>query len=56
MWGFIIIEKLINTTAFQRLKRIKQQGNTFFLQPNAIHTRFEHSIGVYALFLKVKNS
>lgn len=51
-----IIEKLINSTAFQRLKYIKQQGNTFFLQPNAIHTRFEHSIGVYILFLKVKNS
>ncbi|PGU10504.1 HD domain-containing protein, partial [Bacillus thuringiensis] len=38
---------------FQRLAYIKQQGHTYFLHENAIHTREEHSIGVYMLVNKV---
>ncbi|MDP9746191.1 UNVERIFIED_ORG: HD superfamily phosphohydrolase [Bacillus thuringiensis] len=45
----IDILQLIDTKAFQRLAYIKQQGHTYFLHENAIHTREEHSIGVYVL-------
>ncbi|MGG0290551.1 HD domain-containing protein [Bacillus pacificus] len=47
------ILRLIDTKAFQRLAYIKQQGHTYFLHENAIHTRKEHSIGVYVLVNKV---
>ncbi|MGM9986009.1 MAG: HD domain-containing protein [Bacillaceae bacterium] len=46
---------LIHTPYMQRLRHIKQQGNTYFLQPNAIHNRLEHSIGVYILSEKFAN-
>jgi HD superfamily phosphohydrolase len=32
-----------------RLIRIKQLGLTYRLFPNAIHNRFVHSLGVYAI-------
>ena len=38
--------KLINTKAFQRLRRIRQLAMTFLVYPGAMHTRFDHSIGV----------
>ncbi len=38
--------KLINTKAFQRLRRIRQLAMAFLVYPSALHTRFEHSIGV----------
>ncbi|SDY86772.1 HD domain-containing protein [Bacillus sp. 166amftsu] len=47
------IIELIKTKAFQRLAHIKQQGHTYYLHPNATHTRIEHSIGVYVLVNKV---
>ncbi|EOQ30885.1 TPA: HD domain-containing protein [Bacillus cereus] len=47
------ILQLIDTKIFQRLAYIKQQGHTYFLHENAIHTREEHSIGVYVLVNKV---
>ncbi|MDM5188904.1 HD domain-containing protein [Bacillus sp. DX4.1] len=47
------ILNLIETNAFQRLSYIKQQGHTYFLHPNAVHSRIEHSIGVYELMNKV---
>ncbi len=31
---------------FQRLRRVRQLGPTLFVYPGAVHTRFEHSIGV----------
>ena len=48
--GFIklseIEKKLIDTKVFQRLRRIRQLAMTFLVYPGAVHTRFDHSIGV----------
>jgi hypothetical protein len=37
---------LIDSFAFQRLRRIKQLSVADFVYPGAVHTRFSHSIGV----------
>ncbi|URM52832.1 HD domain-containing protein [Mycoplasma sp. SG1] len=42
-----IIDQLINTKTFQRLKSIKQLGFNYFLYPSGTHTRFAHSLGTY---------
>lgn len=39
--------RVIDTPQFQRLRYIKQLGTCSFVFPNAVHTRFEHSIGTY---------
>jgi len=39
-------EAFVRTPSFQRLHRIKQLGNAFHVYPSAMHTRFEHSLGV----------
>lgn len=36
---------LVDSSVFQRLRRIKQLGVTNLVYPSANHTRFEHSIG-----------
>ena len=38
--------EIINSTHFQRLRRIKQLSLTDMVYPSAAHTRFEHSLGV----------
>ncbi|MBS2126248.1 HD domain-containing protein ['Fragaria x ananassa' phyllody phytoplasma] len=53
-----IIEKLIDTSAFQRLRRIKQLSGANIVFHNAEHSRFTHSLGVYELarrFLNINN-
>ncbi|XFE93978.1 uncharacterized protein psc1_02220 [Candidatus Phytoplasma solani] len=63
IYGYIyleyqIIEKLIDTSIFQRLRRIKQLSGANIIFHSAEHSRFTHSLGVYELarrFLKIKN-
>ena len=37
--------RLMNTAAFQRLRRIRQLALAHHVYPSALHTRFEHSVG-----------
>lgn len=53
IYGFISFndweKQIINHSAFQRLRRIKQLAFTDMVYPGANHTRFEHSVGVMHL-------
>lgn len=45
------VRQVIDTAEFRRLARISQLGLVSLVYPAAIHTRFEHSLGVYRLAL-----
>jgi HD superfamily phosphohydrolase len=45
------VRALIDSQEFRRLKQISQLGLVSLVYPAAIHTRFEHSLGVYRLAL-----
>ena len=53
VYGFIYLNNLerdiVNSFAYQRLRRIKQLGLTDMIYHGANHNRFEHSIGVMHL-------
>ncbi|MGH6724985.1 MAG: HD domain-containing protein [Pseudolabrys sp.] len=55
--GFILFNDLeaevINSPAFQRLRRIKQLALTDYVYPAASHSRFEHSLGVMHLASRI---
>lgn len=50
VYGFIAFnhwgKEILNHPVFQRLRRIKQLALTEMVYPGAVHTRFEHSLGV----------
>ena len=59
--GFIkvpsdLIFDLLETPAFQRLKRIKQLGLTYYVYPGATHTRFQHALGAVHLMTQAISS
>ena len=62
--GFVLINDwehtIISQPAFQRLRRIRQLAWTDYIYPGAMHTRFEHSLGVMhtatLLFDSIKRS
>ncbi len=51
-----VILDLINTTEFQRLRRIHQLGTTSLVFHTAEHTRFGHSLGVYEITRRITES
>ena len=50
VYGFIPVDKweheILSQPAFQRLRRVRQLAWTDYVYPGAMHTRFEHSLGV----------
>ncbi len=53
IWNTIRLDdtaiRIVDTAAFQRLRYIKQLGLAHLVYPGAVHTRFDHAIGVYHL-------
>lgn len=53
LWGNIrlssALKDLIENKRVQKLARIKQNGPTYHIYPGSVHTRLDHSIGVYHL-------
>jgi len=49
----LMVLELIDTIAFQRLRRIKQLGAAFLLFHGAESSRFTHSIGVFCIARKI---
>jgi HD superfamily phosphohydrolase len=51
LYGYINVdskyEKIINNEFFTRLHNISQMGMTRYVFPDAVHTRYSHSLGVY---------
>ncbi|MDO3412917.1 HD domain-containing protein [Saccharibacillus sp. CPCC 101409] len=47
------IWSLINTSEFQRLRRIRQLGTTYLTFHGAEHSRFSHSLGVYEITRRI---
>jgi uncharacterized protein len=50
-----LVLEVVNSRAFQRLRRIKQMGLAEFVFPNATHSRFVHSLGATHLMVQTIN-
>ncbi|MGM0576807.1 MAG: HD domain-containing protein [Myxococcota bacterium] len=50
------VTEVIDHPHFQRLRRVRQLGPTFLVYPGAVHTRFEHSVGVYGTTVRYLQS
>lgn len=48
-----VIWELVATSEFQRLRRIRQLGTTYFTFHGAEHSRFNHSLGVYEIVRRI---
>ncbi|MES3161644.1 MAG: HD domain-containing protein [Halorubrum sp.] len=44
-----LVDGVVDTRPFQRLRYVRQLSATHLVYPGANHTRFEHSVGVYHL-------
>ncbi len=44
---------IVNTATFQRLRSLKQLGMGHLVYPNATHTRFAHSLGVFKIMSRI---
>jgi uncharacterized protein len=57
VYGFVEVNdwewQIISLPAFQRLRRIRQLAWTDYVFPGAMHTRFEHSLGVMHMATKL---
>ena len=51
-----VLEELINTKEFQRLKNIHQGGASYLVNPNWNVTRYEHSVGTMLLIKKMNGT
>lgn len=55
--GYIVLDPLIrnlvDTPPLQRLRRIKQLSQAWYVFPGAVHTRFSHTLGVMRLAERV---
>ena len=53
LWGNIPmtegLKRLLETDDVEKLSRIKQNGPAYHIYPGAVHTRLNHSLGVYYL-------
>ncbi|WBX88491.1 HD domain-containing protein [Achromobacter mucicolens] len=45
----LYLKSMLSDLSFQRLRRVKQLGFADFVFPSATHSRFAHSLGVYAV-------
>ena len=45
--------RLIDTAAFQRLRRVRQLGTASYVYPSSLHTRFDHSLGTLAMAARI---
>lgn len=57
VWGMIefdeTIRRLVDSPLVQRLRGIRQNGLSHLTYPTATHTRFAHTLGVYASAMKL---